>query len=478
MVLGQRVGLELVEDLQAVLDGAQVDEGIAEKAAERGREIAALGEAEDGAQRVLLAEPRIVPPVEELERLHEELDLADAADAELDVAALGVLAAERAVDGALHPADLPHDGGVEPRPEHEGPDQLGEAAGDRGIAGAEAGLDERLPLPGLRAIGHVGAVALEGQDEGAYPALGPEPEVHAEGVALVGHRLERAHDGAHRLGEELAVGHAPGFPTRRPAVLAVDEDQVDVRGIIELVPAQLAHPDHRESRGHPVGADRNTVETPEPVLGPAPRRAQTHVGQAGQLLRRHRQVGVAQDVAAADPQQLAVLEAPQRVEPRVVTGEGPEARVQILLQLVAVPLPHGRRLEEPWEQGGMAAQGVREELAGAAEARQQRRRAGMGSEEAQEGGAVPLPGEALEIVESHVGVGRCRQLGEEPWHDRRQQLGLARRRGERVEVLEGAGRIGEASPPEAGERATVMRRRRQQAVELRLLRGDCGHRGT
>src|SRR5206468_1508005 len=101
MVLGQRVGLELVEDLQAVLDGAQVDEAITEKAAERGREIAALGEAEDGAQRVLLAEPRIVPPVEELERLHEELDLADAADAELDVAALGVLAAERAVDGAF-----------------------------------------------------------------------------------------------------------------------------------------------------------------------------------------------------------------------------------------------------------------------------------------------------------------------------------------------------------------------------------------
>src|SRR5207247_10688344 len=133
-------------------------------------------------------------------------------------------------------------------------------------------------------------------------------------------------------------------------------------------------------------------------------------------------VAVALDVAAADPQELAVLEAPERVEPRVVTGEGPEARAQVLFQLVAEPLPHGPRLEEPWEQGGMAAQGVGEELAGAAEARQQRHRAGMGSEEAQEGGAVPLPGEALEIVESHVGVGRCRQLGEEPWHDRRQQL--------------------------------------------------------
>ena len=40
-------------------------------------------------RRIALAQPRVVAGVEELERLHEELDLADAADAELDVACAG-----------------------------------------------------------------------------------------------------------------------------------------------------------------------------------------------------------------------------------------------------------------------------------------------------------------------------------------------------------------------------------------------------
>ena len=87
-VVGQRMRLELVQDLQAVLDGAEMHERVAEEPAERRREIAALGEAEDRAQRVPLAQPRVVPGVEELERLHQELDLADAADPELHVPAL------------------------------------------------------------------------------------------------------------------------------------------------------------------------------------------------------------------------------------------------------------------------------------------------------------------------------------------------------------------------------------------------------
>src|SRR5204863_1315368 len=151
----------LVEDLQTVLDGAQMHQCVAEEPAEGRREVAALGEAEDRAQRVPLAQPRVVPGVEELERLHQELDLADAADPELHVPALGLLPAKRAVDGALHPPDLPHDLVIAAGPEHEGPDQLEEAARDAGITGGEPGLDERLPFPELRALGDVRAIPFE-----------------------------------------------------------------------------------------------------------------------------------------------------------------------------------------------------------------------------------------------------------------------------------------------------------------------------
>src|SRR5262249_52161085 len=115
-VVGKRVRLELVQDLQAVLDGAQMYKGVTEEAAERRREMAALGGPEDCAERVALAEPRVISGVEKLEGLHQELDLANAAGAELHVPALGFPATKRPVDGALHPTDLPHDLGIAAEP--------------------------------------------------------------------------------------------------------------------------------------------------------------------------------------------------------------------------------------------------------------------------------------------------------------------------------------------------------------------------
>jgi hypothetical protein len=211
----KHVRLELVEDLQAVLDRAQVDERVAERAPEAGREIAALGEAEDRAQAVPLAQPGVVAAVEELERLDEELHLANAAHAELDVAARAALGAKRLVDRILHLPHLADDRGVEARPEDEGADHLEEARGHRRIARTEARLDQRLALPELGPVREVGAIAVERQHEGPHPALRAQSQIHAEGVALLGDRLERVRDEPHRLGEEVAVGDRP---LRPPAV--------------------------------------------------------------------------------------------------------------------------------------------------------------------------------------------------------------------------------------------------------------------
>src|SRR5262249_29410468 len=108
-IVGQRVGLELVEDLQAMLDRAQVHVGRAERAAEGGREVATLRAPEERLQGVALAQPAVVAPVEELKRLDEELDLADPSSTELHVGAGPFL--QVAVDLALH---VPH-GADDPR---------------------------------------------------------------------------------------------------------------------------------------------------------------------------------------------------------------------------------------------------------------------------------------------------------------------------------------------------------------------------
>jgi hypothetical protein len=130
------VGLELVEDLQSMLDGPEEDQRFPEKASERLGQIAALGQAEDGAQAVPLAQPGVITGIEELEGLHEELDLADAPHPQLDVTALDSLGAEGLVDLSLHAAHGGHDVGIHPGAEDEGAHEVEEARGDTRVSRA------------------------------------------------------------------------------------------------------------------------------------------------------------------------------------------------------------------------------------------------------------------------------------------------------------------------------------------------------
>src|SRR5207249_2246834 len=101
-----RMGLECVEELEPVLDGPQEDVGVGQCARLLPGEVATLGQPVEGTQAVPLLEPRVLGPVEELEGLEVELDLADPAGAQLDVALLAPARPERAVDPRLDRADL------------------------------------------------------------------------------------------------------------------------------------------------------------------------------------------------------------------------------------------------------------------------------------------------------------------------------------------------------------------------------------
>src|SRR5262249_7512992 len=167
----------------------------------------------------------VVAPVEKLERLHDELDLADAAAPELDVGRLAALRADGAVDLALHRADRRDDARVEPRAIDGLARQADVPGADRRIAGRDARRDPRLPLPQLGALAIVGAVAVEREDDRAHPPLGPQAQIDAEHVALVGDLLEQRRELAADAGEILAVGRAARAAAGRLAVLAVKEPQ-------------------------------------------------------------------------------------------------------------------------------------------------------------------------------------------------------------------------------------------------------------
>src|SRR3972149_4717026 len=210
------------------------------------REVAALDEAEDRPEGVPLPEPGVVATVEQLEGLHQKLHLADPARPQLDVQALVPFGLERAVNLALHGPTRGEDPPVNPRLIDIGTDQVEEPPPDALVAGAEACLDQRLALPEEGALGIVGAVAVQRQDQGPAPALGAQAQVHAERVTFLGDALEGGDDLARQPPEVLAVREGAARAAGGLAVLRVHEDEVDIGGVVELLAAELAHADDGE----------------------------------------------------------------------------------------------------------------------------------------------------------------------------------------------------------------------------------------
>ena len=84
-IVRQLVRLRVVAVLQPVLDVAQEDVGIAQRPTTTRRQELALAERRERGQRAAHAQVGLAAAAHDLQRLHDELDLANAAVAELDV---------------------------------------------------------------------------------------------------------------------------------------------------------------------------------------------------------------------------------------------------------------------------------------------------------------------------------------------------------------------------------------------------------
>ena len=83
------------------------------------------------------------------------------------------------------------------------------------------------------------------------------------------------------------------------------------------------------------------------------------------------------------------------------------------------------------------------------------KRARVTAEQPEQRGTLALGGQALEVVERHVGIGCLRHLLEETGEERREQLGIPRIGRHRVQVGEGPARLGEAQALQLRERFPV-----------------------
>ena len=207
--------------------------------------VAELSECGEGRQRSALVDAVVGRAVHELQQLHRELDVADAAGPELDlhVDLIGRDVLRDSLAHALHGLDealatrtrpdLRRDTGDVPAAELE-------------ISGEGPRLQQRLELPALRPPVVVLQMRLERAHEGAVLPLGAEVRID-----LPERRLDAGlADDAHRQHGE------PGCDVERPRrgdhvfIDGLgDEDDVDVAHVVELAGPGLAHADDREPRG-------------------------------------------------------------------------------------------------------------------------------------------------------------------------------------------------------------------------------------
>ena len=181
-IIGQRVGLLVVQHLDAVLDAAQEPIGLRQKIASRFVEPTLNHQRIQHGQRLPAAQIDIAAAGDELLRLHEELDLADAATAQLDVVAGdGDLAMPLVgVNLPLDRMDVADGGVIQILAPDIGLELGQKVLAGRDVAGRRPRLDHGRPFPVLAGALVVDQRRRRRHGDRRRTGVGPEPQVGAE----------------------------------------------------------------------------------------------------------------------------------------------------------------------------------------------------------------------------------------------------------------------------------------------------------
>ena len=256
-----------------MLEPAQEAVGVNQPRAGVGRNDVELRHHRERVDRTPAAQPRLAAAAHDLESLGDELDLANAAAAQLDVVVVVAMPAGAAralllrlgADHLVQPAQRRHRVEVQILAEHERPHgrlQRLDLRGESGLVGEHRRRDHAPFQPGealpLAALAH--QVLLEhcaGHRQRPGVAVGPQPQVDAEHEAVGRHVRQRGGQLASEPLEELVVRQraraAERAARRSLAAVVVDVDEVEVGRHVELAAPALAHRDHQQVLRHAGG---------------------------------------------------------------------------------------------------------------------------------------------------------------------------------------------------------------------------------
>ncbi len=271
--------------LDPVLEGAQ--EGVRRREGARvlASDVAPGRQRLERVHRRPAVQHHVAATVHELQELHGELDVAQPAGAELELA-VRILRGHVLLDASAHGLHVLDE--VRPlcRAPHERRHDVDEAVPEVEVARGRSRLEQRLELPGGGPALVVAVVGREGPHERAVLALRAQVRVHLPDGALAGRgharpheRLREARGGLHRLDLVDAVERL------------ADEQHVDVGDVVELAPAALAHRHDGEAAALRVDGELHARDRE--------RRLERGVGEVGQ---RGRDVDEGRAVARRRPQ--------------------------------------------------------------------------------------------------------------------------------------------------------------------------------
>ena len=324
LVVRHAVGLSVVRHLQPMLERAVKDIGLHQLYHHLAADMAGAHQTVEGLARAAHAQRRIPPTPDELLRLRQKFDLADAAPPELDVVSGDgdLAAAAVSVDLALDRANVLDGGEVEVSAPDEGLQPAEESGSGLDVPGHGLRLDHGGSLPILAGGRVVGLGRADGKRRRGRAGVGAEAEVGAEHVTV---RRPLVHDRDQVAGE-------PGEDLLQPVAAGVfgdllveEDDDVHVARIVELAGAELSHAEDDEA-GAPLGRLRVRQGELAPVVKSAQQvgadgaqrgRGDVREGAGHPLQRPHRG-----DVGHADGEARAALrdaKASHHLLPRLVT---------------------------------------------------------------------------------------------------------------------------------------------------------------
>ncbi|GFO81887.1 MAG: hypothetical protein A49_15140 [Methyloceanibacter sp.] len=179
---------------------------------------------------------------DQLLRLHEEFDIANAAPAQLDIVTAhrdGAMALEL-VDTAFHRVDIGHGGEVQIFPPNERQELLEKSLAKSGVAGRDPRLDKRRAFPILPVALVVDQPGLRRERDLRRAGVRPQPQIRSIDVAVLGLLLQQPDQiprDLHEKGRRLdALGKT------RP-VQVVEHHEVDIGRVVQFPCPQLAHGD-------------------------------------------------------------------------------------------------------------------------------------------------------------------------------------------------------------------------------------------